>query len=217
MPWPMVHFAISQQLYSGSPTPNLLLGSIAPDAVHIRGDVTREEKGLTHLVHEGRLAQKKQIFEKLEEYLQMQSEPEWIDFIVGYFTHIYTDLRWTETLYTDFEKVYKGDHIREAYKNEVSQIEFELQKSMNNILDMKKQLVLAKGYSIYPFVTEDEVKQYRDLKLIWLNEPNNEPKIQNIYFTTDKVKQFILETTKEVKENLRENNIEYFKEGRNIS
>ncbi|OME86545.1 MULTISPECIES: hypothetical protein [Paenibacillus] len=76
MPWPMVHFMISQQLYLGNPTPNLLLGSIAPDAVHVRGNITREEKGSTHLVQEGILPKKELIFEKFKEYLLMRSEPE---------------------------------------------------------------------------------------------------------------------------------------------
>ncbi|MGF7050649.1 hypothetical protein J2T13_005199 [Paenibacillus sp. DS2015] len=48
MPWPMVHFAISNILYEDNPTRSLLLGSIAPDAIHVRSQITREEKGVTH-------------------------------------------------------------------------------------------------------------------------------------------------------------------------
>ncbi|WP_172251414.1 hypothetical protein [Saccharibacillus deserti] len=203
MPWPMVHFAVSQQLYSGNPTPHLLLGSIAPDAVHSRGNVTREEKGSTHLVREGRLPEKERIFEKFEEYLLLEPEPEWSDFVVGYFTHIYTDLRWTETLYSDFEKAYTGDRIRDVYHGEASQLEFELQRSLNQASEIKRRLAQAEGYAIRPFVTAEEVRQYRDLKLQWLDNPNNEPHISNRYFTAAQVEIFITETTHEIKEILK--------------
>lgn len=41
-----------------------------------RGNITREEKGSTHLVQEGILPKKELIFEKFKEYLLMRSEPE---------------------------------------------------------------------------------------------------------------------------------------------
>lgn len=205
MPWPMVHLAISQRLYSGSPTPELLLGSLAPDAVHVRGNVTREEKGMTHLVHAGKLPNPQRIFEKFNEYVEMRQERGWNDFIIGYFTHIYTDLRWTETLYTEFEQRYAGDRIREVYNTETSQLEFELQKSVKETAEIKRQLACANGYTIPPFVTADEVKRYRDLKLNWLNDPGNEPCIPNVYFTGDQVERFITETTAELKANLQPN------------
>lgn len=40
MPWPMVHFAVSEEVTSGKASPCLLLGSIAPDAIHARGEIT---------------------------------------------------------------------------------------------------------------------------------------------------------------------------------
>ena len=39
----------------------------------------------------------------------MQTGLEWKDFVVGYFTHIYMDVRWTDTIYTEFERTYVGD------------------------------------------------------------------------------------------------------------
>lgn len=46
MPWTMVHLAISDQIYTGDSSPNLLLGSISPDAIHMRGKITREDEPL---------------------------------------------------------------------------------------------------------------------------------------------------------------------------
>lgn len=49
MPWPMVHFSIAEQLWNQNPSPEFLLGSIAPDAIHMREGSTRQDKGRTHL------------------------------------------------------------------------------------------------------------------------------------------------------------------------
>ncbi len=47
----MVYFAISKPLSSGDLSPDLLLVSITLDAIHMVGQISREEKGVTHLVH----------------------------------------------------------------------------------------------------------------------------------------------------------------------
>jgi hypothetical protein len=49
MPWPMVHFAIAEKLFDHEPLPEFLLGSIAPDAIHMRENTTRQDKNKTHL------------------------------------------------------------------------------------------------------------------------------------------------------------------------
>lgn len=55
MPWPMVHFAIASELISKPPS-ELLLGSLAPDSIHVRTNL-RTEKAKTHLMpEEGRFA-----------------------------------------------------------------------------------------------------------------------------------------------------------------
>jgi hypothetical protein len=215
----MVHFAISEILSSGAPSPDLLLGSISPDAIHMRGHISREQKGVTHLVHNDKLPSKELIMEKCREYFSKRSEPQWKDFVLGYFSHIYTDLRWTDTVYADFENNYKGEknEIRKTYNDEVSQVEFYLLRSMNSSEKLFTLLLKSEGYTVDPYVTQLEVIQYRDSKVKWLQDLNNEPQIKPIYFKTDEIKSFINETSKELKELLKEWNIEYFEEGRNIS
>jgi hypothetical protein len=219
LPWPMVHFAISENLSTCDPSPDLLLGSIAPDAIHMRGQISREEKGATHLVHNNKLPVKELIMEKCKEYLQKRSEPEWKDFVLGYFSHIYTDLRWTDTIYAYFENDYKGEksEIRKIYNHEVSQVEFNLLGCMNSAEKLFTLLLKAEGFTINPFVTQLEIKQYRDSKVRWLQDHNNEPQITPIYFKTDVIQNFISQTSKELKELLKDWNMEYFEEGRNIS
>ncbi|PWV94497.1 hypothetical protein DFQ01_13062 [Paenibacillus cellulosilyticus] len=207
MPWPMVHFAISDCIYKGSPTRQLLIGSIAPDSIHARGShVTREQKGFTHLVHQGIMPTKEMIWDKFLSYWPLYEEPEWKDFVLGYFSHIYTDLRWTETLYTDFEQAYTGgpSEMRGIYNEEVSQVEFDLIRSTRGMECWTELLRQTDGYTIDPFVTQQEVSQYRNEKVEWLRDTRNEPHITPIYFTTDRVERFIQQTAQEIQELLKE-------------
>ncbi|MFC7681820.1 hypothetical protein [Paenibacillus sp. GCM10028914] len=209
MPWTMVHLAISDQIYTGDSSPNLLLGSISPDAIHMRGKITREDKGLTHLVQNNNLPAKEVIMEKLKEYLLMQSESEWKDFVIGYFSHIYTDLRWTETIYAEFESEYKGEKtdLRKTYNNEVSQLEFNLTRDVENSDILLRKFLKARGFEISPFVTLDEINQFRDIKVKWFQDPKNEPLISPIYFTADRIKRFISETSNEITDLFNDYNI----------
>lgn len=212
MPWPMVHFAIADRIHNGTPSPELLIGSISPDAIHARGSITREEKGFTHLVHKGILSTKEMIWDKFDSYVTAGGTRGWNDFVVGYFSHIYTDLRWTETLYTDFERAYTGDAnaMRGTYNTEVSQLEFDLIRSTNRLDDWIKLIRSSEGYAIDPFVTDREVRQYRDEKIAWLSEAGNEPRMTPVYFTLERVWQFIDQTAMEIQELLSErlNNVD---------
>ncbi|WP_431090203.1 zinc dependent phospholipase C family protein [Paenibacillus sp. 8b26] len=108
MPYPMVHFAIALELCSRTPSSSFLIGSIAPDAVHVRGNVTRSEKGITHFVCEERFPSIEVLKERCQYYLNLNDETNWKDYILGYFAHIYADIRWTETVYSNFEREYRG-------------------------------------------------------------------------------------------------------------
>ena len=78
-----------------------------------------------------------------------------------------------------------------TYKQEVSQLDFELKRSQHGTDSMLNKLKDSAGYSIPLFVEKSEVEQYRTLKLEWLLDERNEPKIELIYFTLDKVEMFI--------------------------
>ncbi|BCG59448.1 hypothetical protein [Paenibacillus sp. URB8-2] len=105
-------------------------------------------------------------------------------------------------MYEDFENNYKGEKndIRKIYNHEVSQVEFNLLRSMDSTEKLFALLLKAKGFTIDPFVMQLEVNQYRDRKVEWLQDLKNEPRIKPIYFKTDKINRFINETSKELKE-----------------
>lgn len=50
MPLPMVHFSVAVKYFENEEIPSaFLLGSIAPDSIHMRKNTNREDKKLTHL------------------------------------------------------------------------------------------------------------------------------------------------------------------------
>ncbi len=220
MPWPMVHFAIATNVSLLDPSPSFLLGSIAPDAIHMRGNVTRKEKGCTHLVIEDKFPSIEILKRNCLEYLSMNMELEWKEYILGYFAHIYADIRWTETIYAEFEREYQGDKkdIRKIYNQEVSQVEFNLFRAeewaQQNII---RRLQRANAFTISPFVTENEVSQYRDIKIDWILDESNEPKLKTIYFNEKKVSDFIIYTSNELNGLFNEWGVKHIEEGRNIS
>ncbi len=54
MPLPMVHLAVAVQLaarHDQFPSPAFLLGSLSPDAIHMRPDSVGDDKEKTHLTN----------------------------------------------------------------------------------------------------------------------------------------------------------------------
>jgi len=201
MPWPMVHFAIAAKLYRNDPPPMFLLGSIAPDAIHARDNATRKDKGFTHLVSEDIPPSIEKIKDYCLRYLDMKNDIEWKEYVLGYYAHIYTDLRWTQTLYADFERNYKGNKdIRMAYNEEVNQVDFELFRSEEWAQGAIANLKRAAALSMDPFVTDDEVDRYRDEKIEWLQNEGNEPRIKPVYFRVENVREFASRTADEIRE-----------------
>ncbi|SFM53359.1 hypothetical protein SAMN03159341_1445 [Paenibacillus sp. 1_12] len=219
MPWPMVHFAIATKVSFFDPSPSFLLGSIAPDAIHMRGNITRKEKGITHLMDEDKFPTIEVLKKECLSYLSiMNMELDWKAYILGYFAHIYADIRWTETIYAEFESEYQGDNkeIRKIYNQEVSQVEFNLLRSEEWAQPIIHRLQHANAYSIEPLVTQNEVSQYRDIKIEWLLDDSNEPKHKNIYFNDDKVRDFIINTSNELNVLFNEWGINQFEEVKDL-
>lgn len=202
MPWPMVHFAVANEIYKGQVSPSFLLGSIAPDAIHAREGATRKEKILSHFVRDDLFADAAHLTSKYLEYIGQSEDPKWKAYVAGYFIHVFTDERWTTTLYADFERKVRKDpvEVRRIYYEEVSQLEYDLLRSSPELNSLITQLETAGGFDVTPFVSREEVEKYRDIKVEWLSNHSNEPRIGLIYFTEDKVRDFIKKTANEATE-----------------
>ncbi|MBD0384791.1 zinc dependent phospholipase C family protein [Paenibacillus sedimenti] len=202
MPWPMVHFAIADKVCFGDPCPYFLIGSIAPDAIHARPGTTREDKGRTHFMENAIMPTITQIGHNAVRYFSRNNTPEWKAFVRGYISHVYADLRWTETLYAGYEtNFHKGlTDIRSIYNQEVSQIEFILMRSEAWTDCVISKLKDADAFSLTPLIEAVEINAYKDTKINWLLNAHNEPGIKPTYFKEENVRTFISQTSEELNE-----------------
>ncbi|MFF2091380.1 hypothetical protein [Paenibacillus sp. NPDC058174] len=201
MPWPMVHFAVAEEVCTVESSPHFLIGSIAPDAIHRREASTKEDKKFTHLFENGKFSTIERLKDRCLYYLTLNSDAEWRDFVRGYISHIYTDIRWTQMLYSPFANEYQGtrDEAKRFYYKEVSQLEFILLRNEAWGAGALGRLRQASGFGIEPLVTKTEVEQYRDDKLQWFAEEHNEPGIEPLFFTEARVKPFASQTAAELR------------------
>lgn len=92
MAQPMMHLLIADKIYtekSGSihSYGDFLLGSIAPDAVHVKENYTRELKEISHY----RFNSKSHI-NYFDTFINEYSTSENKDFVVGYLVHLLSDM-----------------------------------------------------------------------------------------------------------------------------
>lgn len=171
MPWPMVHFAIASELIS-EPSPELLLGSLAPDSIHVRTNL-RTEKAKTHLMPEaGRFATDEELKEFFESNKKVAySDPKFMQYLCGYIAHIYTDRVWTFDIYPAYEVHPNG---RSVYTQDVTKLEFLILRNWNKANDWLSALKVGRAFNLGGLL-ESEVYQYRGEKLAFLANPDNEP------------------------------------------
>ncbi|NOU65435.1 hypothetical protein GC096_15480 [Paenibacillus sp. LMG 31461] len=205
MPWPMVHFSIAEKIFDHDPSPEFLLGSIAPDAIHMRANTTRQDKGRTHLCEEDGTMPNLQTFSEFCKRHLTHNDLDTNQFILGYVSHLYADLRWTETVWNDYvgkinlEMDGQNQSIKSRYNVEVCQIDYNLYRNevwSNKIFD---SLLQAREYAIPNLLTDEEITQYRVHIIQNLRNEGKEPGIVPIYITDAIVKSFIIDTVGELK------------------
>jgi len=97
MPLPMVHLAVAVQMHrleGSAPSPDFLLGSIAPDAIHMHPDSGRDDKRRVHLaeIHDPHHERARLL---LAQHGSDRSSA--MGFAEGYVAHLLTDYLWFET------------------------------------------------------------------------------------------------------------------------
>lgn len=197
MPWPMVHFAIASELIS-EPSPELLLGSLAPDSIHVRTNL-RTEKAESHLMPEaGRFATD----EELKDFFETQkklaySDPKFLQYLCGYIAHIYTDRVWTFDIYPAYEVHPNGR--RSVYTQDVTKLEFMILRNWNRANDWLNELKVGRAFDLGGLL-ESEVYQYRGEKLAFLANSDNEPLDDSYILSMEAMEEFIHKTALALKQ-----------------
>jgi len=199
MPLPMVHLAIAVRLFernSHVPPPPFLLGSLAPDAIHMRPHFTRADKDLTHLGKPSTTHDEeplKILVQRADVTDQTQRA-----FLVGYVAHILADRRWAATVIPHFSQglpaSVSADQWRTVYYQETDQIDFNVYHHAPWRPRMWTALAAATPLPVEPLLTAGEIGQWRDRTLVWFDHVKEEPRIIPTYITDTMVATFIEET-----------------------
>lgn len=195
MPLPMVHLAVAVRIHemeSRVPSPAFLLGSIAPDAIHMRSGTGRDDKRRVHLVDPHDPSHER-IRALWAQHWRAGSESP--DFAKGYATHLLTDRLWAETVFSPFrEHIPQGlsdQERRSLYYRETDQIDFDLYHRVPWRAEVWRRLAAAEPVSFGSLLTAKEIELWRDRTLDWFEKLKQEPGIEPVYITYTDVYTFI--------------------------
>lgn len=203
MPLPMVHLCTAREYAHDISTlmncPEFYLGSISPDAIHMRKDAGKESKGITHLHADG-----DQWKHNVLRFLKQNKTKSNYSFLLGYGIHIFTDIFWNETLYVKFQLKYEKDStpiqdIRWAYYNDTDKLDFELYKKFEWRQKMWKLLEKAKLFDVDGILSADEINAWNKRTLHWYDSGDSQHKNPIKYISIGDIIEFTQTTGNEIK------------------
>ncbi|MDD2269161.1 MAG: zinc dependent phospholipase C family protein [Eubacteriales bacterium] len=193
MPLPMVHLGVARNLidiFSINDLPSFYLGSIAPDAVHMRDNFCQDDKSISHMRNED-----KKLWENdIVSYIKTKVNSD--VFLTGYSVHILTDIIWNRTLYTSFKTKYNQDDSpmqeqRWAYYNDTDKLDFELFYKMSYTNEMMEMLSKSKPVDVIGLVSSDEIAAWNERTLHWYDGKESQHKNPIKYITFDELINFM--------------------------
>jgi len=210
MPLPMIHLAIAVELgrvYPQCMSPAFLLGSIAPDSIHMRPNATGDDKQATHLIAEGsRFAENDDLHNLINQHHLAQ--PPLPLFTLGYVVHILTDNFWKQTVIDSFRAKLPQelDHAayRRLYYQETDQLDFNLYHHAAWRPDVWDRLAAADAVDFPPLLTASEIGGWCDRTLRWFTELKEEPGIIPEYLTDSLAQDFVAKAAGYVGTHLRQ-------------
>lgn len=164
MPSPIIHLEVIFNLCQRMNYPiiaDLLLGSISPDAIHMRENQTWQDKSKTHFYETADHDFDEAIQEAKKVVICSSSE-----FKLGYLIHLYTDYLWRERIYTPFFLARKDVMIREElhalYYKEMKAIDGHVLDCADWVNLVKFELSKVRISSCFPLLNHDEVQKWCD-------------------------------------------------------
>ena len=174
MAQPMMHLLIADKIYTKESGTILsygefLLGSIAPDAVHMREDYTRERKRISHYKYnsESPISYFDTFF---DEYAAAENKA----FVLGYLVHLLSDMIWYHSVRVPFKGKFlqapsQDMSLNEAYYADCEQIEellFWEEKAPLIINSIKE----SKAYSLGGIIDAESVEAWKERLIFAYND-----------------------------------------------
>lgn len=195
MPLPMVHLGIAYIMHDSgfrlTDVPQYYLGSIAPDAIHMRPNSEKTAKSKTHLIPADRTRidlDEGEYLRFLLDYIKKNQHVVDSDFLWGYCMHVYTDLLWTKTVYTDFIEKYEKDASpiqdkRMAYYNDTDIIDQILFHDAGWRTDVWQLMQIANGVDMPGILSATEINAWKERTLHWFDSGKSQHKNPLRYIT----------------------------------
>lgn len=207
MPLPMVHFAVAMKLYAAlnlEIAPEFLLGSIAPDAIHLRKGWTPADKVITHFG----LPYDYPDWAKMDPILAraVDAPPPLASLTAGYVAHVLTDQLWIDTVAipnrSHIPAELSQDERKALYYRETDQIDFNFYHHAPWRPLVWTRLATAQAADVDPLLTSDEIDGWRLRVLGWFSDGTKEPRITPVYYTDAQVADFVERAAVFVREEL---------------
>lgn len=205
MPLPMVHLAVSEKLTSAfeiTDRGSFWLGSIAPDAVHMRDNYRGEYKLASHL-RDSAETPKEIVLERAIEMIRTADNGENRDFVVGYGVHVATDMIWNRTIFADFKRNFQEaglptDEQKNVYYNDTDRLDFLLFESLPWRERVWQELSRSESVGLNGLVSAVEVERWKQRTLHWFDSGESQHKNPIWYFTYEKLLDFAGNTAEQI-------------------
>lgn len=212
MAQPMMHLLIADKIYKKFSSIHsygeFLLGSIAPDAVHVKENYTREIKDISHY----RFNSKSRI-SYFDAFINEYHTDENKDFVVGYLVHLLSDMIWYHSIRVPFKEEFQKSPsqnmtMNEAYYADCEQIEQRMfwEKDAPCIMEAINN---SKAYSLEGLIDAEDVRAWKE-KLIFDYNNKKNILVHTEYISEQNIRDYIENCAGECAEYL--SNLPYFQD-----
>jgi hypothetical protein len=209
MPLPMVHLAVAHALIeSGSyfaveNLPSFYLGTIAPDAIHMRANLDRAAKNLTHIIEPDKRPPKSNpaafydyVFSAVNDFMNSNQDSANVDFLRGYCVHILTDQIWGLQIFTPFRDKFNSEpsqnqNLNKVYYNNTGIVDNFLYNECEWRKGVWKLLESVKACDFLNLLTAGEICEWNERTLHWYDPRDNGAVNSARYITKTKIMKFI--------------------------
>jgi len=188
--------------------PQFYLGSIAPDAVHYRDDYNSDYKKASHLNTSadkwGMMTDYDDWESNIIAFLNKHKNSENRDFILGYCTHVLTDLYNTINVWTPFRLKnsvdLENDYLGNLHHHESNKLDIELALAYEGREEFWANLANSTAIDLPSFVSAEEINKHKDSILnSWYKDKERQDLSANKIRTYEGELDFIEKTTEYVK------------------
>lgn len=201
MPLPMIHLSVAiniERKMKLEKSPLFFLGSISPDAIHMRSGAGRDDKQKTHCIGETRDKTLDNVREMLR-HAKSLNEGDLRTFILGYCAHILTDVVWADTVWKDYlNKLAQTDlqvNPKVLYYRETDYIDFKIFRESPWRENIWNKLSMTKSPDYMDLLTSEEIEKWKIRTLEWFEDEDKDPKIPPQFIKEAIIEKFISEAT----------------------